>query len=328
MTDTNDLVSTKTNGREIDTLDHALVERLRIDGREGSRSLAKALGVNEVTISNRIRRLEQSSMMRVVAVVSPQAVGRNELCIALIRVKGRAAVDVAAEIAALPEALGVNVTSGSYDLIVFFIAKDHQHLGEVFTGSLLEVEGVDESRGDLVLEVLKFDAMWASLDGDFAPMTADDFAQAETLDVTDVEIIRLLQDNARQSNRKIAAELGVSEGTVRSRIKRMQDERIIRIQAISDVSAFGVAAAALIGIRVDAHLTDDVAKHLLTLDPLAVVVRTFGEYHLMVMAHAADHDALVDVILNQISPIPGVRRAEAFEIWRVFNHRYLWSYII
>ena len=39
-------------------------------------------------------------------------------------------------------------------------------------------------------------------------------------DELDLQLIELLSRDARVSNRKIAAELGVTEGTVRGRIKR------------------------------------------------------------------------------------------------------------
>ena len=48
------------------------------------------------------------------------------------------------------------------------------------------------------------------------------------LDEIDVKILKELLNNARLSNRQIAARVGVSVGTVISRIKRMEDEGIIK----------------------------------------------------------------------------------------------------
>ena len=47
------------------------------------------------------------------------------------------------------------------------------------------------------------------------------------LDGLDIKIIDLLIRNCRISNRKIAKVTGVSESTIRRRIKRMFDERFI-----------------------------------------------------------------------------------------------------
>ena len=48
------------------------------------------------------------------------------------------------------------------------------------------------------------------------------------LDETDVEILKALTIDARLSSRQIAKQCGVSIGTVLSRIKRMENEGIIR----------------------------------------------------------------------------------------------------
>ena len=48
-----------------------------------------------------------------------------------------------------------------------------------------------------------------------------------SLDNLDKQLIDMLSRDARVSNRKIAVELGVTEGTVRGRIKRLQIDGLI-----------------------------------------------------------------------------------------------------
>ena len=62
---------------DLDELDLALVEALRRDGRAGNRSLGAELGVNEVTVANRIRRLSAASVIRVVALTDIEAFGHE-----------------------------------------------------------------------------------------------------------------------------------------------------------------------------------------------------------------------------------------------------------
>jgi DNA-binding Lrp family transcriptional regulator len=50
---------------------------------------------------------------------------------------------------------------------------------------------------------------------------------APQLDQLDQQLIAILALDARVSNRKIAADLGMTEGTVRGRIKRLQQEGMI-----------------------------------------------------------------------------------------------------
>ena len=56
------------------------------------------------------------------------------------------------------------------------------------------------------------------------------------IDDLDQKIIQLLSTDARLSNRKIATQLGFTEGTIRSRVKRLEDENFIRFTAVTNMS--------------------------------------------------------------------------------------------
>ena len=73
--------------------------------------------------------------------------------------------------------------------------------------------------------------------------------KAHTLDELDRKIIAVLQQDGRTSNRRIAAELGVTEGTIRGRIKRLEDRNCIRLTAVTNISGSGWPRVALIGIH-------------------------------------------------------------------------------
>ncbi|HBQ39888.1 MAG TPA: Lrp/AsnC family transcriptional regulator, partial [Halieaceae bacterium] len=64
------------------------------------------------------------------------------------------------------------------------------------------------------------------------------------LDDIDRQIVVRLSEDARISNRQIATDLGVTEGTVRARVKRMEEERQIRITAVTNIDRFRNGALA------------------------------------------------------------------------------------
>lgn len=310
----------------IDDLDRALVERLRVDGRASNRSLAAALEVNEGTVANRLRRMEEGSIMRVVALTDMEAFGHHYFAIAKIRVAGRSVLEVGDELAELAEGISVTVTTGRFDLLVSLLAHDRSHLSELMDASVRGIRGVEHVRADLALRVLKFESMWALLGTEERP--TEPRARTEAIDDLDLSIVRLLQTDARGSNRRIATELDVSEGTVRSRIKRMEDERLIRIQAISDVGAFGWSAHAYIGIHVEGGRTDEVGRRLTAHPAIAVLVRSLGEFDLIAVLQAQSREALVETILGEIGSMPGVTRTETFESVRTLKHSYTWARLV
>jgi DNA-binding Lrp family transcriptional regulator len=310
----------------IDDLDRALVERLRVDGRESNRSLATALGVNEATVASRLRRLEQSSIMRVVALTDMEAFGYRYMVFAKLLVGSRSIMAVGEELSRLPEVISVTVSTGRFDVIATVLARDRGHLNHVVGVEIPSIKGVDRTQCELAIDVLRYESMWALLQAPQLP--SESWARTDSADELDLSIISLLQQDARSSNRRIADKLGVSEGTIRARLRRMEDERLIRIQAVSDVVAFGITAHAYVGIQVAGGKLRQVAERLLACAEIPVLTRTIGDFDFVAVVTAADREALIGVILERISPVPGVRHTETFESWRTIKHAYTWARLV
>lgn len=310
---------------QLSDLDRALIERLRKDGREGNRALASRLNVNEVTVAAHLRRLEEADLMRVVAVTDIRLFGHRELVFAMMNVSERSVRDVAADVAKLPETIGVTICSGRFDIISAVLCRDREHISEMFGSQLASIGGVRSVRGALSLDVLKYDSRWAAFRD---PGTLPEAQPSDTVDEMDLAIIHLLQRNARRSNRSIAAELGVSEGTVRGRIKRMLSERVFRIQAVSNVAAFGFAAHGYIGIRTAPGEHLSVAKTLSKRDDVPELSRILNEFDLLMLLIAPDHDALVSAVFDEIALLPGVESVEIFYGCDSIKHTYGWTWIV
>ena len=60
---------------ELDGIDHQIIGLLREDGRLPYRAIARELGLTEATVRARVKRLEESDTMRVVAVSDIEAAG-------------------------------------------------------------------------------------------------------------------------------------------------------------------------------------------------------------------------------------------------------------
>ena len=311
---------------ELDDLDKALIEHLRIDGREGNRSLGAKLKVNEVTVASRLRRLEESGMMRVVAVTDIQLFGHREFAFAMVNAGGRAIDEVAADLAKLPEAVSVTVCTGRFDIVVPILGRDRLHIAELFGKVLPKIRGVRSVHGSMALDVLKYDSKWSLFGADSG---ATPKAQpSDTVDETDLAIIASLQVNGRRSNRQIAANLGFSEGTVRGRIKRMQNDRVFRIQAVSDVVVSGLRAHAFVGIKAAPGKVDTVAKALAQREDVAQITRVLDGLDLIAVMIAADRPSLISAIHNEIAPTAGVYSVETFDSVSTLKHNYLWTWIV
>lgn len=310
---------------KVDELDVRLVERLVANGRESNRSLAEALGVNQATIAARLKRLATMQIMRVVAVTDLAAFGFGFFAFGLIRTAGRPVLEIADDLATLPELISVNATSGCCDIVARVAARDRLDLARVFGDSIMSVPGVSEARCEWAVDIPHYTPRYAVLGG--GSIAAPPLPLAEGLDDIDLKVIEALQKDARTSNRSIAALLGVSEGTIRSRIRHLQDDGFIRIQAICDFLAFGLSTSAFVGIRVAGGRTNQVGQALAKLDDVQIIARTVGTFDYMLLVFAESRSQYRKLLYERIPQLDGISSAQTFEIDVPVKHEFTWARI-
>jgi Lrp/AsnC family transcriptional regulator, regulator for asnA, asnC and gidA len=130
------------------------------------------------------------------------------------------------------------------------------------------------------------------------------------LDELDRQLIDLLARDARVSNRKIAAELGVTEGTVRGRIKRLQQDRLISFTAITGLQMARKSQLAFIRVQAEVEKTREVARQIAEMPPINAVMITMGSFNIVAMTLFDELEDLVEVASDRILSIPGVHHVE------------------
>lgn len=145
---------------EMDETDQLIVALLREDGRMPYRALARELGLTETTIRARVRRLEETNAMRVVAVTDFEAVGYELLLAVGVQVEGRSPGEVAAELAGFDEVFSVNVVIGTHDIELLVVAENQQVLADLISRRLALVPGVRRLTPALAVDVLKNQPDW------------------------------------------------------------------------------------------------------------------------------------------------------------------------
>lgn len=130
------------------------------------------------------------------------------------------------------------------------------------------------------------------------------------LDTLDQGIVEKLARDARISNRAIAAELGVTEGTIRTRIKRLQKEGLIQFTVVTDFRMAGSPNLCMLGIDADPSHVSELARSLSEIPEITCVITLLGRYSLLVMGLFSNIEQLNDLITDRIRPLPGVQRVE------------------
>ena len=132
------------------------------------------------------------------------------------------------------------------------------------------------------------------------------------MDELDRRIIKLLQVDGRASNAKIAREVGVSEGTVRRRLRNLIKGDVIKVIAVPNLEQMGYGTVALIGIQTDPGRVDDVADAIATLDEAHYVSISTGAYDIFTWVGLESPEKLGLFLRNQVGTISGIRRTETF----------------
>src|SRR5579862_296371 len=141
-------------------------------------------------------------------------------------------------------------------------------------------------------------------------------APARTVDELDRKIIEALQANGRESFRRIAASVGVSEATVRARYARLTSEGVLQVVAVTNPLGLGFDQA-LVGIKT-AGPPSEVADEISQWPEADYVVVTAGQFDLVVEVVASDRHAMLE-LTNRMRSLPGVISTETFfylEMWK------------
>jgi DNA-binding Lrp family transcriptional regulator len=135
-----------------------------------------------------------------------------------------------------------------------------------------------------------------------------------TLDRIDVEILRLLQNNGRLSNKQIAAEIGLAPSSIHERLKHLRNQRVLLgTYAEVDVKAFGVGLEAFFMVELSKHERQVVDRFMDDVVHIPEVRSAFlvtGSYDLLIHVVVRDTKHLKDLALDHFTNRAGVTRIE------------------
>ena len=145
------------------------------------------------------------------------------------------------------------------------------------------------------------------------------------LDETDRAIIAQLQYDGRMSFTDIATELGISEGTVRRRVKNLTESGVLQVVAVVEPQFLGWNAAGMIGVTVQAGEIDAVAYQLAQFPEVSYLFMASGEFDLFVEVFCKDREHFVSFLNQKLHQVAGVQRTQTFMILKMYKLSYRWG---
>jgi DNA-binding Lrp family transcriptional regulator len=146
-----------------------------------------------------------------------------------------------------------------------------------------------------------------------------------TLDRADLEILHALQEDSRQTYTAIGKRLKVSHSTVYDRVKKMEEQKIIKgYTALVDLDKAKVRnVLAVVTVYTDPKETERVAEKLAeSCKVLEVYTSLSDELVIMAKVWAGSQEELHEFIANWVAPLQGVLRIRTSIITKKMKETY------
>jgi Lrp/AsnC family transcriptional regulator for asnA, asnC and gidA len=145
----------------------------------------------------------------------------------------------------------------------------------------------------------------------------DQHNQKNTIDEIDQRIIEALQQDGRRPFTKIAADLSISEASVRQRVANLINTQVMQIVAITNPIKLGFSLASMIGIRVSGDRLLEAAREISTFEEVIYLIICTGSFDLLAEVVCRDNDHLLNFLTEKLYKVQGVQQAETFMYLRV-----------
>jgi len=142
------------------------------------------------------------------------------------------------------------------------------------------------------------------------------------MDQIDLDIISFLQSDGRIPFTDIAKALKVSEGTVRNRVARLIEDRILQIVGMVDPYRLGFDAPAVISVSVQPPLLEKVVDTISKFPEVSYLIMVSGEFDLLVEVLCRDREHLASFLNEKMLRVPGVTNTQTSMILRTYKMAY------
>jgi DNA-binding Lrp family transcriptional regulator len=142
---------------------------------------------------------------------------------------------------------------------------------------------------------------------------------SSTLDRTDFAILAALQNDARLSNKELAARVGLAPSSCLERVRRLRKTGVLTgFRALVDPGALGITMQALVFVRLARHARRQVRafrEHALSLPETIAVYHVAGQHDFLVHVGVRDANHLRDLAMDAFTSRREVSRIETHLIF-------------
>ena len=137
----------------------------------------------------------------------------------------------------------------------------------------------------------------------------------DTLDQTDLKMLRILQQNARLTNKELAAQVNLSTTPVFERLKRLERNGYIKkYVAVLDAEKLNRGFIVFCNVkmrRLSKEIARDFMERMLNIPEVTECYNISGQFDYMLKIHAPDMRYYQEFVLNQLGTIENLGSLES-----------------
>lgn len=138
-----------------DQIDQELIQLLEKDASQSSEALAGQLCVSPATVRRRLKRLKQSGVLRIMALVDPDKIGLPVIAIIAINVMRDKIESAVQLLVSQPEIRFLSTTTGRFDIMTCAWFHSTEELSRFILKDLGKVPGLKGTETFICLQVNK-----------------------------------------------------------------------------------------------------------------------------------------------------------------------------
>ena len=138
-----------------------------------------------------------------------------------------------------------------------------------------------------------------------------------SIDEIDQRIIEALQQDGRRAFTKIAADLNISEASVRQRVSHLINTKVMQIVAVTNPVKLGFSTATMLGIRVTGNRLLEVAQEISEFDEVIYLILCAGSFDMLAEVVCYDNDHFLTFLTEKLYKVQGVQQVETYSYLRV-----------
>jgi Lrp/AsnC family transcriptional regulator for asnA, asnC and gidA len=140
-----------------------------------------------------------------------------------------------------------------------------------------------------------------------------DYKRAASLDDLDRAILEAHQEDVFFSYRELAEKRGVTEATVRNRVRRLKASGVMDLVLVMNPYKIGYNAFTIIGIKLRSEASpDEAVSALLAVPGVSSVVMVTGRFDLFAWYVCRDLEEYRHFVTEELREVPGVDAFESF----------------